>query len=294
MWFLIAMIASVLVGAGLAGGLADALVEWLGLAEWMSEVGSSFGEALMVAGLLGITVDRYTKDKLSKEIAADAFRAFWGMEQPLNLRDEVTSSVMKQAIYRRDYKVDVRLERDSSGYLKSTTIATYRAVNTTIRPVNYPIRVFVEKCAILGAPESRIEAVSTRGLPKGQNLKYDGNVPTAVTERRDLEFSQNVMIPARGGRGEVFVRVQWVQYVGLEDDHSFSLVYSTENVEAQLTVPEGFEGGIRFRHPDQAFEAESSRSPYVWKKSAFFLPWQGLMIWWRPKPDPDGQGNCTS
>jgi hypothetical protein len=123
--FLVLSCALVLAGVG---------VLWMYPHDWpQRELAVSVSHALMVAGILALTVDRYVKHRLLKELATDVSKYLIGYELPREVQDRI-HDIMATSVIRFNYEQRYRLFEDTDGEIKAEVQLSYDVENWSGTP----------------------------------------------------------------------------------------------------------------------------------------------------------------
>ena len=98
----------------LTGGVLLLLSTKFGERSWIHQVISSIGEALIVSGILGATVDWFLKEKLLKEASANISKFLIGYDLPAEIQDRIRE-LMGIRLVRRNFLMHCRMTADSNG-----------------------------------------------------------------------------------------------------------------------------------------------------------------------------------
>src|SRR5215467_11251403 len=79
------------------------------------ELGVKIGEAVLVAGILSVTVDLYLKHKLQEEAARDIFHYILGLKLPEELGNNLLAFASEKRVYRKDVVLGVEVQSTSEG-----------------------------------------------------------------------------------------------------------------------------------------------------------------------------------
>jgi hypothetical protein len=102
----------------------------------------SIGEALVIAATLAITVDKYLKRRLVKELLQNVFHFVIGYDLPAEARDRIREIVTKSTLIRRDCLLDYRIEvlPDDPDKVRIELTATLSLHNITSEELPYQFR----------------------------------------------------------------------------------------------------------------------------------------------------------
>ncbi|WRZ90597.1 hypothetical protein OHB54_16875 [Streptomyces sp. NBC_01007] len=128
------------------------------------------GEAIFVAGILGLTLDQALKAQLVKDVAAEALKRSWGVNAPQEYIENLSNSL--DSYDRIILALEVRLEfavHDAAQGILRVNIKT-RAVVQNISGDAGKTHLPAADSSIHGAPDSSIESLelTVRNPPAGQ------------------------------------------------------------------------------------------------------------------------------
>jgi hypothetical protein len=98
------------------------------------EIGQKLSEAILIAGVLSISVDVWLKRKLQEEAAKDLFQHLLGMNLPKELRRALQRLIEESAIYRKDVDISVHVEDKDDSVILTVTLD---AVNVGAKDSTY-------------------------------------------------------------------------------------------------------------------------------------------------------------
>jgi hypothetical protein len=87
----------------------------LGLYRCPATLGQKFSKALIIAGILTITVDPFVKRRLLREASKDIFHHLIGFSLPIEMRDRIKSIVLNTNLYRKDMELTCTFTRVPDG-----------------------------------------------------------------------------------------------------------------------------------------------------------------------------------
>jgi len=124
---------------------AGVTVLWKYPHDWpQHELAISVSHALVVAGILGLTVDRFVKYRLLKEVATDVSKYLIGYELPKEVQDRI-HDIMATAIVRFNYEQRYRLFEDNDGEIKAEVQLSYDVENWSGTPRSYTPELYFDK-----------------------------------------------------------------------------------------------------------------------------------------------------
>src|SRR5579863_8040968 len=107
------------------------------------EFARAISEALIIAGFIAVTVDRYVKERLLKETSHDISKYLIGYNLPPEVQDRI-HRLMGTTVIRRDFRHSYKLER-ISGQVKATISGEYSVENCSNSEQEYTPALHLEK-----------------------------------------------------------------------------------------------------------------------------------------------------
>lgn len=230
-----------------------------------SELGLRLSEALLIAGVLSLSVDIHLKRKLQEDAARDIFHHLLGINLPIELRTKLQEFVSENAVYRKNVSVVADATQIAGGVELKITI------NATIVAAKY-----ARYCQSLDAEEpleARILYASLRSPTKSLYAHSVNDITMHTTdEPMVLEWKGKKQILSRDD--ELTSYIQYVVKGKLKDFYVIffgtSVIYPT----VRVTASDGLE--IFASNADQ-----KNGNEYVYKK--VFLKGDHIQIRWKPK-----------
>src|SRR5271154_3614574 len=109
---------------------------------WPSELVTRFGEALIIASVLAVTVELYTKKRMLREVVQDVFQYIAGHPLPDQLKDRIKKLVRTDLI-RKDLKIRYDFAYNGDRVLV-TVEAEFRLENLSSSEIPYQQRFEME------------------------------------------------------------------------------------------------------------------------------------------------------
>jgi hypothetical protein len=229
------------------------------------------GIALLIASLLGISVDIFLK----RGIAKDAFEGAVGYVLPEKAKEAV-HWLAGIDWFAEEFSLTVDLKIIKPDLIRTTI--RVRKLMRNITNLSQPIKSFIhvdewgreEKSDILGC-EIRTEA---RGVLETLD-------PASIKRKNSSVYGSTREI--RIGAGEaVELLATAVEYKRFNDDLHFALGYAARSPEINVSALADFEigGGI-------STDIVQEKHPHLfrYRLKGFYFPWQRMMVRWYPK-DP--------
>jgi hypothetical protein len=206
----------------------------------LAQIAHEIGHAMIVAAILGVTVDAYARrrhevlaEKVSRKINTDVIGAIYGQQFPAPIRAEVQKSFLEQRVHREGLVITYTfrsLPRHSDRLLVEER-SQFVLVNSTDQPVDFHLMTFVE-CPYEEALKEHCKILAVR---------IDGNdlAPhELVGEINEMEmaWSKQIKLPAKG-RVEVVSSCQTIK--DMRDMEVWSSVYPSDGIvlNVSLEVP---------------------------------------------------------
>lgn len=223
------IVGPLLIGVGLlVGTLSDAAIV------------QEFRVALVIAGILAITVDPLIKGKAHREAVRDVFHHILGFNLPLQIRNRLLQIVTKTTLYRDNTALRVALS-ESGDWLVFDVEMEYEVVNPTLYTVPFGPRLEFEKgehptlksVTCFGEPNYGSGAVLEPKNTEPSVIAYHGRaIDLAPTEHRRFKFEYTMEYPLVLG-----FYIQHFQYptigLALTVKHPASLVVTATPAQSQ-------------------------------------------------------------
>lgn len=252
-----------------------------------SEAVHSLGHALIIAGILGLTVDYYAKKHLIKEAARDIDKYLLGYALPTAMQDTIRE-VRDTKIVRRDwtctYTISPHPER--AQHIILATDFSFEAVNITHRR-----QLYTSELALDRYTSPTIELLSCESNDRLANYNLSGPALATLVNSYNAANADAATIAIKGRTTELEpkatyerlyykYRVKYSQiYPDIGSDHfQFDLpAIPTIGVCIIVNHPSDFE--IQFHSKPE--EAGTTRA--VWSDPKVFLRGEIITIWWQRK-----------
>jgi hypothetical protein len=135
-------------------GLTLVILGSVGLARFPDGAVHGVSEAVLIAGILTVTVDPYLKSRLLREASHDVFHHLLGFDLPLEIRDRLKEIVLKTNLYRKDMTARCTFEETTQG-VKIRFEMRYEVIN----PTNNSLK-FHQHFGFLRSENPRLESIS--------------------------------------------------------------------------------------------------------------------------------------
>ena len=241
----------------------------------------SLGDAFMVAGILGLTIETFVADLLVKRTATELSERLVGYGLPGDAQDIISSIVTATRVY-RGYRKVYEIERLSADVVVVHLTVSYTVVNNGRTTDSYKPKL----------EEEAIYDPTFRSLTYGQFHVNDG-IWARNEKTRVVSLEPEHMVQIRPSKAsdpletlstEQRCDVQWRYSLRMpstySDVTSFGGITIRPVIEC-LRVPEGFE----FEASDDPCgenKCEHATGSMVWKFNRAFVRAQHFRAWWRP------------
>lgn len=122
----------------------------------------SFGEFLMLAGGLTVTVDPFLKRRLQQEAAEDIFHHLLGLDLPLEIRESLKDFLLRNDYYRKDVDIEINV-RTLPGTPEVEVLVALSAIVVCIRKMKYCQHVSFEESENGTIIEASVTSISEPG-----------------------------------------------------------------------------------------------------------------------------------
>ena len=253
--------------------------------ERTSKIIEAIGEALLIAGVLALTVDRYIKHKLAEEVAHDVARIAFGFHLPPEAEAIFKDITTGWRLFRENLVITWSISRIPSSHLLKVVVHfcfEIRNIGTSEEP--YKQSVFVEdhdnptieflRC-VKHSPGSKPETLYDYSAEKN-NFQIDR---TEIGVQK--AFGKEIGIkPNANHKGPKYTVV--AQYsMKLPEDYSDVFAFGGPTLKVKIISE--FPTGLTFVAPDAEV---GSNGP--WKYDNFYLRNQHLRVRWFKTPAVKG------
>lgn len=240
------------------------------------EHGRAPGDALLIAGLLAVTVDRYVKLRLREDIAHDVFFAALGIHLPDKLKEEILA-IGDCRLVRREMQVNYKLTPlTTEPLVLCETEVSFGMENLTHQLQEYTHRVWVgNPPAGVQHPPQSISFVKAQ-LPRGDGYEYCGAQILAIEQELGHFWEESVKIPPRA-TAQFWSTTR--QLLPLEYEDTCILTQPTIGVTVRVECPKELEHTVTFGH---RLRTATEELPYnTWRLNAAFFPHSPFRVTWR-------------
>lgn len=255
-----------------------------------SKIFHEIGHAGMVAAVLGLTVDAYSKnrheiwaDEVTRKINTDVIGAIYGQQFPAPIREEVRKNFLEQKIHREDLSVTYAFAplEGSADRLLLTEQSSFKFVNSSDHDVTLPLRAYVE-CPIEEKLrlECKILSTSIDGVP----LLPAELMGTFSDDGMELTWQKQIVVPAHGSR-EISSSCQTIKYV--RDVEIWSTLYPSDGITLNVSLDVRLNVFAKCVNSGTLKQEVDQKHFKRWKLDNGMFPGQSLTFWWSPvNPEP--------
>jgi hypothetical protein len=249
----------------------------LGIAAIMATVRSHFyghevtrefvraiGEAMFIAGFLAVTVDRYVKWYLLREVTQDISKYLIGYNLPTEIQGRI-GELMATAIIRREFEQHYILERDESGTMRLTTEFRYTLMNCANSAREFTPRIDFEKHEAPTVMEFRCDSSDKKAV----DCKTPGNVE--LTEKQDGILS--IALKRINVQPGVFYHVSGKYFRTVKNDDSDLMAFIIPTIG--VTIRAEYPDGISFSAGTATIETKDR-----WEFQTLFVGGQHIHVRW--------------
>jgi hypothetical protein len=209
---------------------------------WHLPVFGALGEALLIAGFLGLTVDRLIKIRLVSDIAEQAIRSIWGVGAPQEYLKSLNESLSGYKAITLHLDVEISLDWHDERKAAIRVTSTTRTVKQNISAKSWRPDVPWIAPSISGHPDStmrRYELIIRRPTPGQQEIRR-------IWNERALEAQLNPRRTERITASSEFIARNRIEEVNTGD------------------VCEARFEAVRYRYPDDMMPFWSSTPSLSW------------------------------
>jgi hypothetical protein len=256
------------------GGVA--LIFSIGAETYFHKLLGAFGEALVIAGFLALTVDRYIKWRTFREISHGVAEYLIGYQLPAGAQAKI-KDLMSCTIIREDMDLHWRImPSEEAGKVKVAVNLSFHVKNISSEDQIYQQCVFVEKQdkPVIEEMQCNSSDSSSCYRLKGTDVAHDRPGEPGVMEAVGPEIT----IKPNKDSDQPYYRMAARYSMVLPDEYSdvFAFGGSTLRVKISADVPDT----LVFSPPDSDDAAISA-----WFYNKFYLPNQHLRVRWFKKTD---------
>jgi hypothetical protein len=241
------------------------------------EIEDKLGDAIMIAGLITLGVDRYMKRKLLGEVARDVLSFAAGHDLPPELKRRV-STLIRVPYYRNDFTIQLTPTILNNGFVRIMMTTTYSVQNLTDMTPDYPVRTAIEQSLNKNEPSQLLEmklsgsenlCISANDLPKW-NAQNQNDAYLAYEHSTQLLPAGGTALTVRTKRSSVYPE-NWYYILDILDTTANCAIITDDlvNFDWGVEVPLGHTRG--------------DRQGSNWPCPGVYLPGQFVRISWARK-----------
>lgn len=286
--FVLIMLLIMLIGILVAGN-AHQLVFFVGEHSALEKVADEVGHAMIVAAILGLTVDVFAKrrheimtEEISKKINTDVIGAIYGQQFPASIRDEVRRNFLEQRIHREDLRITYSF-KPLPGHPDRLLVrerSSYKFVNTTDQAVPFDLRAYVE-CPV--EAELRVYCKLEEASINDEQLGGDDLQGTYAESGMEFRWEHSVVIPPRGDV-KFSSASQTVKYA--RDVETWASLYPSDGITLDVSLELELDVFAKCVNSG-VFKQEVNEKHFKrWRLDNGVFPGQAVTFWWSPKAKP--------
>jgi hypothetical protein len=233
---------------------------------------AALGDALMIASVLGLTVDYFLKERVLREVSADVSKYLIGYRLPVEVQDRIRWLLQTQWI-RRNFHIRCRLTEINNDRVNLEITVSDEIQNITSEPHTYQDFLEFER----HDPQRVLELRCDSSDPKAQYRFADNEVQ--IREKPDdpgvmQALGKKIKIPPvheAVGRNYRFTSRYAVEY---PSHYSDAINFSKPTIDVILEVE--CPNNYRFTASDADFSAHNR-----WEYRRLFLPGENITFRWQ-------------
>jgi hypothetical protein len=255
---------------GVIVGLVLVAISILGIVWCPNEVGIKFSDALLVAGIVTVTVDPFLKRRLLKEASTDIFHHLLGFDLPLEIRETLRDFLLKNRIFAKDVSIEANVQSVGSDSVEVSWSVNQRIVAAASDSFNQHVSFEEsEHGSVLEATVSSLAHPEWNYNKKSPILKPEHDEPMVSSWTGDkIELK----------RGDELTTLLKFTTHGPKSGH---VVYnfSRATINPRIRVYSSDDLEIASSRSDQRNADE-----YIHRK--VFVPGDHIQVRWKPKKNP--------
>jgi len=228
----------------------------------------ALGHALVIAGLLALTVDRFVKQRLVKEVARDTARFVVGYELPEELRQRI-QDLLRTALVRTNYLATYRLRTTEQG-IELEVETSWNIENYSSVPQPYTQEVILER-------HERATSLSIQGKSSDGNYNYDlkGVTLRLAEDENTIRVKGDQMMIQPRSSGVVYDVL--TRFVICPKDNATPNVFGAPTFGATILteVPPGYSITLR------SMVEDGKQIGGKWRFNKLFMPGEHIWIRWQ-------------
>src|SRR5262245_42479435 len=240
------------------------------------------GEALVIAAILAVVVDRYVKDKLVAEVARDVLSYSVGHAIPKEIQQEIRH-LLRLPFVRQDFELIFSLKEvpNHPGFVAIVMQTSFRIINLTDVSQEYPFCSSIEKTLFPEVGENKLLSIVVNG-PHSFTLRADELAVKSESSGHFIEYRNSLVIP-KSSAEPVFV---WTERVAIYKEnftHVLDILAPTLGVTVISEFPEDFQVGVHFAVRGEP-QCIPEYHPKKFVHGGVFLPGHHVRMTWRRSP----------
>jgi hypothetical protein len=251
------------------------IIAGVSLAMYAGEKWRPPADALIIAGVLALTVDRYVKLRLREEIAHDVFFAALGIDLHPWLKEEVLA-VGDYKLVRHEMQLTYKISRsDDDGYISCETETYFEIENLTNRTQPFTNALWLSDPP-LGArrPPFPISYVKAK-VPKSKGYEHDAEHIKLTSRDRGILWEGLVTIPAHE-KAEFWSTTH--QTLPIDYEEPFVVSQPTIGITVRVECPSDMDADVFFFH---RLGEKAEKLPHrTWKLNAAVFPYTVFRTVW--------------
>lgn len=254
------------------------------------------GFALVIAGILIFTIEKYTRDRHKKdleitikEINENLYQAIFKRHIPESILREVEKSLLCANVFRTNYDVTYTLipvdpvedaAMDPQMHLRCTTQSVYTIKNITNNPITHYIKAAYE----YPVDENWKKEVSVVDVTiDGKNLTQDIINECTKEKNSQLRFSYKVKIPADSSI-DIMMKAKLLKRQ--TDMEVWSSMLPSDGIRLTIVTPtKDIFVSANANHSSELESTPEDPITRTWKLSQGMFPYQSITFWWERRTD---------
>jgi hypothetical protein len=247
----------------------------LGLAiKWVKPDWHAPSDALIIAGVLAVTVDRYVKLRLRDDIASDVFFAALGIHLPEELKDEILA-IGNCKLVRRNMVVRYKLTpHTDQNFICCETETEFQMENLTAHPHEFDQNVWVSRSPA-GVNDPQFPILFIKAQLAGDGYEHMAREIELEERDHDRGWHRSIRIPPKA-TAHFWSTTQ--QILPSRYEEPFLLLQPTVGITVRVDCPPDMNPSVTFDH---RLRMEADKLPRnTWKFCAAFLPHSSFRVSW--------------
>lgn len=269
------MVNGLLTGLMLVGLVLVLSPHFVAMGEW-GLFPAHLGIAFLVSGILGLTVEKYTKTRFASEIANDVFKHTLGHLLPNEFQEEMRW-IYEQKVICRNHQQQVKITRVGNGDVKFSCRLERHLTNVSNSPQEVPVSLGVDEWFATAPSEILAVGHWIEGGERREAAPPGGGI-------REMKGGRPVIRAKEGnikvGPGKTVVVWSSFQEVKpLNSDHHSHFTYATKNPRVTIEADEGIVAIAAFPRETDTNKVQTMVDSYTY--NGLVLPAQEIRIrWW--------------